>query len=91
MKSAKILSDVIAEGCDPEDYEERWNRLYLKKFSILLRLEKLFLHYDLMTHVMMKTLERSEVRKKLLTLWMDQYNITLNVRFFVTLFKNLFK
>ena len=91
MKSAKILSEVIIEGCDPELYEERWNRLYLKKFSILSRLEKLFLHHDLMIQVMMKTLERPEVRKKLLTLWMDQYTITLNVRFFVTLFKNLFR
>jgi len=91
MKSAKILSAVIVEGCDPEDYEERWSRFYLKKFSILLRLEKLFLHHDLMIHVMMKTLERPEVRKKLLALWMDQYDITLNTRFFVTLFKNLFR
>ena len=91
MKSAKILSEVIVEGCEPEAYKERWNRLYLKKFSILSRLEKLFLHHDLMVHVMMKTLERPEVRKKLLNLWMDQYDIRLNLRFFVTIFKNLFR
>jgi len=91
MKSAKILSEVIVEECDPEVYEKRWNYLYLKKFSTLSRLEKLFLHHDLMIHVMMKTLERAEVRKKLLTLWMDQYDITLNSRFFVTIFKNLFR
>ena len=91
MKSAKILSEVMVEGCDPEVYEKRWNRLYLKKFSLLSRLEKLFLHHDFMIHVMMKTLERPEVRKKLLTLWIDQYDIRLNLRFFVTVFKNLFR
>jgi len=91
MKSAKILSEVIIEGCNPESYEERWNRLYLKKFWILSRLQKIFLHHDFMIHVMMKTLERPEVRKKLLTLWMDQYTVTLNMRFFTTLFRNLFR
>jgi len=91
MKSAKILSEVMVEGCDPEVYEKRWNRLYLKKFSLLSRLEKLFLHHDLMIHVMMKTLERPGVRKKLLTLWIDQYDIRLNLRFFVRIFKNLFR
>ena len=52
MKSAKILATVIAEDLHPEVYEERWNTLYKKKFSILLHLEKFFLHSDVMIYLM---------------------------------------
>jgi geranylgeranyl reductase len=42
MKSAKILSDVLIEEADCKEYERRWNNLYLKKFKVLDRLQKIF-------------------------------------------------
>ena len=90
MKSAKILSEVIIEDADHDAYEKRWNTLYLKKFSILKRLEKLFLHHDFMIYLMMKTLEKPEVHKKVLLLWMGQYELKINLRFFGRILKNIF-
>ena len=90
MKSAKILSEVIVEDADHDSYEKRWNTLYLKKFSILKRLEKLFLHHDFMINLMMKTVKKPEVQKKVLSLWMDQYEIKINLRFFGKILKNIF-
>ena len=90
MKSAKILSEVIIEDADHDSYEKRWNILYLKKFSILKRLEKLFLNHDFMIYLMMKTLEKPKVQKKVLLLWMDQYEVKINLQFFGKILKNIF-
>lgn len=90
MKSAKILSEVIVEDTDHDSYEKRWNALYLKKFSTLKRLEKLFLNHDFMIYLLMKTLEKPEVQKKVRTLWMDQYEIKINFYFFARRIKNIF-
>ena len=89
MKGAKIVAEVIGEGADSSEYEKRWNRLYLKKFRTLKYLQKFFLKNDFMIFVMMKTLEKPSVKRKVLALWMDKYEIKINMGFFLRTIKRL--
>jgi len=91
MKSAKILSEVIIEDMHPSEYEKRWNRFYLKKFTLLKRLQSLFLRNDLAIHIMMKTLEKPSVKQKVLTLWMGEYALKINAGFLWRVTRQLFR
>lgn len=90
MKSAKILSDVIIEDVNYSEYEQRWNSMYLKKFKVLKNLQKFFLKNDFMIHMMMKTLEKPKIKKKVLLLWMDNYEVKINFQFYVRTIKRMF-
>jgi geranylgeranyl reductase len=90
MKSAKILAGVIVDGEDFSEYKKRWNRLYLKKFTALKHLQKVFLKNDFMIFMMMKTLEKPKIKKKVLDLWMDKYEMNVNGGFFLRSFKRMF-
>jgi geranylgeranyl reductase len=81
MKSAKILSEVIIEDVACSEYERRWNKLYLKKFRVLKNLQKIFLRNNFMIYILMKTLEKPKVQKKVLALWMDDYEMKINLQF----------
>jgi geranylgeranyl reductase len=91
MKSAKILSEVIIEDVDFTEYEERWNKLYFKKFNVLKRLQRIFLSHDLMIFIIMKTLEKPKMKQKLLDIWMDKYEIKIDVYFFARMFRRVFQ
>ncbi len=91
MKSAKILSEVIIEDVDLTEYEERWNKLYFRKFNTLKRLQGIFLLNDLMIFILMKTLEKPKINQKLLDIWMDKYEIKMDVYFFVRMFQRVFR
>ena len=90
MKSAKILSETIIEGQDPSQYEVRWNKLYLKKFTVLKRLQKLFLKNDFMINIMMRIMEKPEIKNKVLALWMDRYELKLDGAFLYKCIKKVF-
>jgi geranylgeranyl reductase len=90
MKSAKILSEVLVEKLNPLEYEVRWNRLYYKKFSVLKKLQKLFLKNDFMIFLMMKTLEKPSIQRKVLDLWMDRYEMSIDRGFLFRTMKRVF-
>ena len=90
MKSAKILSETIIDGQDPSQYEVRWNKIYLKKFTVLKRLQKLFLKNDFMINVMMRIIEKPEIKGKVLALWMDKYELKLDGAFLYKCIKKVF-
>ncbi len=89
MKGAKIVAEVIGEEVENSEYENRWNQLYLKKFRTLKYLQKFFLKNDFMIFVMMKTLEKPSVKRKVLALWMDRYEVKIDKAFFLRTFKRL--
>ncbi len=91
MKSAKILSEVMIEDVALTTYEERWNALYFKKFSVLKHLQRIFLSHDLMIFIMMKTLEKPKMKQKLLDIWMDKYEVKIDIYFFLRMFKRVFQ
>ena len=91
MKSAKILSEVIIEDVEFREYEARWNKLFLKKFNALKRLQRIFLFNDLMIFMMMKTLEKPKMKQKLLDMWMDKYEIKIDIYFFTRMFRRVFQ
>ncbi len=89
MKSAKILAEVIVEDVSFLEYEVRWKRLYFKKFRALKHLQKIFLKSDLTIYIMMKTLEKPKVKNKVLLLWMDQYEMKIDLAFIFRTFKRM--
>ncbi len=90
MKSGKIAAKVISDGVDPYEYEKRWNELYLNKFTLLDRLQNLFLKNSFMVHLMMKTVEKPRVKQKVIQLWMGEYDLNLNAGFYMRVVKRLF-
>lgn len=91
MKSAKILSTVLIENVDFSEYETRWNTLYLKKFTVLKKLQKLFLINDFMIELMIKVIKQPKVKEKVLLLWMDKYQFNLSLGFLFRVFKQVLK
>jgi len=90
MQSAKILSEVIIDDVDFSEYETRWNTRYLKKFTMLKKLERIFLFNDLMILLLMKTLERPKLKPKAIEIWMGKYEVKIDIYFFARMFKRAF-
>jgi geranylgeranyl reductase len=91
MKSAKILSSVFIEDVDAIEYENRWNKLYYKKFKELKTAQRLFLANDLTVLIMMKILDNKKIQNKVLDIWMGREEIEINRHFLYRIFLQLFK
>jgi len=89
MSSAKILSSVLIDNADPNEYEQRWNKKYLKKFTTLRKLQKLFLHNNFTINIMMKLFKSKSMQKKIIDLWLKDKEIVINARFFLKVLKKL--
>lgn len=87
MKSAKILAGTILEHASPEVYRERWHTLYFKKFTVLKKLQRIFLYNLFTISVMMRLLESPSVQRKLLDLWMDRYEVQIDMHFVMKVLK----
>lgn len=90
MSSAKILADVLANNFEPVEYENRWNKKYLKKFQTLQKLQKIFLYNDFMIKIMMKMYQSPSVQKTMLDLWLTDRKVEINFRFFLKIVKKIF-
>ncbi|MBU3939382.1 NAD(P)/FAD-dependent oxidoreductase [bacterium] len=90
ISSAKILADVLIEKCDPNEYEKRWNKKYLKKFTTLKKLQKIFLYNDFTISLMMRLYKSKSIQKKILGLWFGDKEIHINLAFFLKVLKKVF-
>jgi geranylgeranyl diphosphate/geranylgeranyl-bacteriochlorophyllide a reductase len=89
MSSAKILADVLASNSEPTEYENEWNKKYLKKFETLKKLQKIFLYNDFTVAIMIKLYRSKSVQKHIIDLWLKDKEIKLNFAFFLKVFKKL--
>jgi len=89
MSSAKILAALLARGAEPSEYENEWNKKYLKKFETLKKLQKIFLYNDFTVAIMIKLYKSKSVQKQIIELWLKDKNIELNFAFFVKVLKKL--
>jgi geranylgeranyl reductase len=90
MSSAKILADVLIEKCEPDEYEKRWNKKYLKKFMSLKKLQKVFLYNDFTIAIMMKLYRSKSIQKKIVQLWLSEKELRINFSFFLRVLKKVF-
>ena len=90
MSSAKLLAETIVQEAQPQEYERRWKRRYEKKFTTLLRLQRIFLSNDLTVFIMMKMFRSKEVQRKMVALWLGEYLPQIDAAFFFRVLKRLF-
>lgn len=90
MSSAKLLADIFIQNAAPSEYERRWNAKYLKKFTTLKKLQKIFLANDFMISLMMRLYKSKKVQKKMMRLWLQEEELQLNLAFFFKVLKKIF-
>jgi geranylgeranyl reductase len=89
MSSAKILAEVLINKESPETYEKNWNAKYLKKFTTIQRLQKIFLYNDFMIGIMMRLYKSKTVQKQMMDLWLRDKEIKINFQFFFKVLKKI--
>lgn len=89
MSSAKILAEVLINNDSPETYEKNWNAKYLKKFTTIQRLQKIFLYNDFMIAIMMRLYKSKTVQKQMMDLWLRDKVINIDLQFFFKVLKKI--
>ncbi|MBU0721196.1 NAD(P)/FAD-dependent oxidoreductase [bacterium] len=89
MSSAKILAEVLAQRCEPDEYEKRWNKKYLRKFQTLKKLQQIFLYNDFMVALMMRMYQSKSIQEKMIDLWLRDRKVTIDFMFFMRLLVRL--
>ncbi|MBU4058409.1 hypothetical protein KKC95_02750, partial [bacterium] len=69
---------------------KRWNKKYLKKFTTLKKLQKIFLYNDFTISLMMRLYKSKSIQKKILGLWFGDKEIHINLAFFLKVLKKVF-
>ncbi len=91
MSSAKILSEIVIQKREPIEYEKEWNKKHQKRFSSLLKLQKVFLYNDFMIAVMMKLYESKYIQRQMVSFWLGDRDLDVNLAFFLRMFKRVIK
>jgi len=90
LSSAEILSKVIIEKVHPLEYEKRWNEKFKKRFTTLLKLQKIFLYNNFTISIMMRLFHSQRMQKKLVDLWLEEREVKVDMAFFIRTLKRLF-
>ena len=83
MSSAKLLSEIISNHSEPEQYQIKWEQKYLKKFTTLKKLQKIFLYNDYTISLMMRLYKSRIIQNKMVELWLKDIEIKINFNFFI--------
>lgn len=91
MSAAKILSSVLIENADPQEYEARWSKRHKRHFETLKKVQKIFLHNDFMITLMLRLYESKTIQREMVRLWLGERELTLDGKFFLKLFVKLWR
>lgn len=69
MKSGRLAAEAIVED-DPQLYQQRWEKLYRKKFRFLKILQRLFLHNDYLSEKLVRLYQKPAFQHSVIGYWM---------------------